>query len=173
MPPSCRNRIPLFKKTVLRTLELEGETLHGEICLYFVSGREIKRLHKKFFDSGTLTAVIPLPYLGAAPFPSTGKTRPEAAARSARGTWTARGEPPTALADIFIGAGQARTQAAEAGHPLCCELALLISHGVLHMLGHRDDDQASRKKMFQIQNRAIRLLARSDPQLRKAVPLPT
>ncbi|MBI4248045.1 MAG: rRNA maturation RNase YbeY [Elusimicrobia bacterium] len=156
LPPSCRNRIPLFKKTVLRTLELEGKTLHGEICLTFVSGREIKRLHKKFFDSGTLTDVITLPYLGAAPFPSLKGAPVEA----------------TALADIFICAGQARRQAAEAGHPFCCELALLISHGVLHMLGHRDDDQASRKKMFQIQNRAIRLLARTDPQLRKAVPLP-
>lgn len=47
--------------------------------------------------------------------------------------------PPMAdayLGDVVIAYPQARGQALAAGHPVEAELALLVVHGVLHLLGH-------------------------------------
>ena len=40
------------------------------------------------------------------------------------------------LGDVVISYPQARRQATEAGHDLDKELAVLLAHGVLHLLGH-------------------------------------
>lgn len=43
------------------------------------------------------------------------------------------------LGDIIISYDRALEQAARAGHPLATELALLVAHGVLHLLGNGDE----------------------------------
>ena len=50
----------------------------------------------------------------------------------------------TRLGDIVISLPAARRQAKRAGHSLERELALLLVHGLLHLLGydHADDDEA-------------------------------
>jgi probable rRNA maturation factor len=50
------------------------------------------------------------------------------------------------LGDVVISYPRAQAQAAAAGHPVDAELALLVVHGVLHLLGYdhvRPDDQAA------------------------------
>jgi probable rRNA maturation factor len=49
------------------------------------------------------------------------------------------------LGDVIISYPRAQAQAAAAGHPLEAELALLVVHGVLHLLGYdhiRPEDKA-------------------------------
>lgn len=50
----------------------------------------------------------------------------------------------TRLGDVVISLPAARRQAKQAGHPLERELALLLVHGLLHLLGydHATDDEA-------------------------------
>ena len=50
------------------------------------------------------------------------------------------------LGDVVISYPRARAQAEAAGHPVEAELALLVVHGVLHLLGYdhvRSDDRAA------------------------------
>jgi probable rRNA maturation factor len=50
------------------------------------------------------------------------------------------------LGDVVISFPRAQAQAAAAGHPVDAELALLVVHGVLHLLGYdhiRPDDKAA------------------------------
>jgi probable rRNA maturation factor len=50
------------------------------------------------------------------------------------------------LGDVVISYPRAQAQAAAAGHPVDAELALLVVHGVLHLLGYdhiRPDDKAA------------------------------
>ena len=50
------------------------------------------------------------------------------------------------LGDVVISYQRAQAQAAAAGHPVDAELALLVIHGVLHLLGYdhiRPDDKAA------------------------------
>lgn len=69
-------------------------------------------------------------------------------------------EEPPYLGDIVIALPTAQAQAAEAGHPLANELALLVVHGCLHLIGydHADDDEQER--MFAVQDEILRALGR-------------
>jgi probable rRNA maturation factor len=54
------------------------------------------------------------------------------------------------LGEIIISYDKALKQAAQAGHPLETELAVLLAHGVLHLLGHdhlEPDDEAAMKDL--------------------------
>jgi probable rRNA maturation factor len=53
-------------------------------------------------------------------------------------------EAPDRLGDVIISLPAARRQAKRAGHPVEHEIALLLVHGLLHLLGydHVTDDQA-------------------------------
>ena len=64
------------------------------------------------------------------------------------------GEPPP-LGDIAISLPQARRQAEAAGVPLKRELALLLVHGALHLLGHDHYDHAERAAMQTLERAAL------------------
>ena len=64
------------------------------------------------------------------------------------------GEPPP-LGDIAISLPQARRQAEAAGVPLKRELALLLVHGALHLLGHDHYDHAERAAMQALERAAL------------------
>ncbi|MFW6068036.1 MAG: rRNA maturation RNase YbeY [Chloroflexota bacterium] len=52
------------------------------------------------------------------------------------------------LGDIVIATEVAREQARAAGHALLDELALLVIHGVLHLMGHDHADDAQKAAMW-------------------------
>ena len=71
------------------------------------------------------------------------------------------GEPPP-LGDIVISIPQAARQAGEQGVPLHREVALLLVHGALHLLGHDHLDDAPRAEMQALEQAALtRLFAGS------------
>jgi len=58
------------------------------------------------------------------------------------------------LGDVVISLPRAREQAAEAGHDLESELALLTAHGVLHLLGYDHLTEADEHVMWELQEEA-------------------
>ncbi|NPV09369.1 MAG: rRNA maturation RNase YbeY [Anaerolineae bacterium] len=65
------------------------------------------------------------------------------------------GELASYLGDVIISADRARAQAAEAGHPLEEELALLVAHGTLHLLGYDHLEEAEEREMWALQQAAV------------------
>ena len=63
-------------------------------------------------------------------------------------------EPPP-LGDIVISLPQAARQAAAQSVPLCRELALLLVHGALHLLGHDHYDDDERAEMQRLERLAL------------------
>ena len=63
-------------------------------------------------------------------------------------------EPPP-LGDIVVSLPQAARQAAEQGVPLCRELALLLVHGALHLMGHDHYDGGEREEMQRLERAAL------------------
>ena len=73
------------------------------------------------------------------------------------------GEPPP-LGDIVISAPQAIRQAEAQGVPLVRELALLIVHGALHLLGHDHYDERERYEMQRLEKAALaQIFGYADP----------
>lgn len=68
------------------------------------------------------------------------------------------GTPPL-LGDVAISAETAARQAEQAQHSFRQELALLLTHGILHLTGWRDDTLARRRRMMA---RSQELLARAE-----------
>jgi len=54
--------------------------------------------------------------------------------------------------EIVVNADQAARQSAERAHDTESELALYITHGLLHNLGFDDQDQAESKKMHEMED---------------------
>ena len=59
------------------------------------------------------------------------------------------------LGDVVISLPQAARQAKEAGHPLERELAALVTHGVLHLLGYDHERNQREAQRMQRKERAI------------------
>lgn len=55
------------------------------------------------------------------------------------------------LGDIVLCPTVAAQQAEAAGHPVDVELALLLTHGVLHLLGHDHAEPEEHERMFSLQ----------------------
>ena len=66
-------------------------------------------------------------------------------------------EPPP-LGDIVVSLPQAARQAEQQGVPLCRELALLLVHGALHLMGHDHYDDGEREEMQDLERRALAAL---------------
>jgi rRNA maturation RNase YbeY len=57
-------------------------------------------------------------------------------------------QPGGVLGDVVVSLETAARQADEYGHGLATELALLVAHGVLHLLGYNDDTPAGEEAMW-------------------------
>ena len=71
-------------------------------------------------------------------------------------------ERPPYLGDIAISYERAAEQAPEYGHSTATEVATLMVHGLLHLLGYDDTNEADREKMHARQSE---LLANSNLQI--------
>lgn len=65
------------------------------------------------------------------------------------------------LGDIVIATEVAREQARAAGHELLNELALLVVHGVLHLMGHDHANNAQKEAMWAQQSDLLAALGLS------------
>jgi len=68
--------------------------------------------------------------------------------------------PPTLLGDVVLCPVVAAAQAKTAGHSTEAELHLLLTHGVLHLLGYDHGDDAEEKEMFGLQRQLLDRWAR-------------
>jgi probable rRNA maturation factor len=84
-----------------------------DLTLVFTNDRQIQALNRDYIGKDTPTDV--LSFLASETDPETGRQY---------------------LGDVIISVPRAKEQSAAAGHSLDEELALLVVHGVLHLLGH-------------------------------------
>ena len=68
------------------------------------------------------------------------------------------------LGEVVISYPQALRQSGEQGHPVERELALLITHGVLHLLGYDHADAAGERRMRAVEAEALRHVMGQQPE---------
>ena len=120
-----------------------------ELSIILVSDRRMRTLNERYRKKNRATDVLafPLAMDGAGQPRSSSRIRPQA-------------QPPQLLGDVVISLSTAQRQATALGHGLHEEVARLLVHGVLHLLGY-DHEQGPREaaRMVRQEHRLLRIVA--------------
>jgi probable rRNA maturation factor len=146
--------IDLARWQALATGVLFAEGVRGgtELSIIFVSENDIAELNQSFLDSEGPTDVLSFP-IDAADLETAPVTH-----GATRGPDRAPQDPsdlPLLLGDVVICPRVAERQAPEHAGTLDDELALLVVHGILHILGH---DHAEPEERAVMRAREVELL---------------
>jgi probable rRNA maturation factor len=120
------------KKIVRQVLKAEGVTLSYEVSLVFTDSETVRQLNRDYRGVDEPTDVLAFSML------------PQ------KGTDSSFALPPdglTRLGEVIISYPQAAEQAEEQGHSPERELALLVIHGILHLLGYDHEEPEEESKM--------------------------
>lgn len=109
----------------------EGLPEDAEVTLLLVSESEMAVYNQRFLDRDGPTDVLAFPVEELIP-----GVAPEVDPQG----------PPLMLGDVLVAPAYVRRQAEEQGVSFEDEMALMVTHGILHLLGydHVDDDEAAR-----------------------------
>jgi probable rRNA maturation factor len=135
-------------------LERMGVSPLAELSLALVDEPQMTELHLRWMDLPGPTDVMAFPMDELDLRTSRGTLAPSVGDRSEE-------SPPLVLGDVVLCPSVAEKQAAEAGHTTGDELALLTTHGVLHLLGFDHAEPEEHAEMFGLQ---AELLASWQPQ---------
>ena len=108
-----------------------------ELAISLVDPEEITALHERWMDLPGPTDVLS--------FPMDELRVPEPGTAA----------EPGVLGDVVICPQVAAVQGEEAGHGLAGELELLLTHGILHLLGHDHADPDEHAVMFGLQDELL------------------
>lgn len=142
-------------REVLADRRIGGET---EVSLLFVDEAAIAALNEEFLGRKGPTDVLAFPIEDELPssgrFPDSGESGPGGRPGDA---------PPMLLGDVVICPVVAARQAPEHGHGVEDELALLVVHGLLHLLGMDHEVPAEAEVMERLERELLaRFHARGD-----------
>ena len=136
-----RSQMPLDTDALLAQAEFLGGQLglhpDTELSISLVQPEEIAELHERWMDLPGPTDVLS--------FPMDELRIPEP------------GQAPVAgvLGDVVICPQVAADQARAAGHATSAELELLLTHAILHLLGHDHAEPEEHAVMFAMQNELL------------------
>jgi probable rRNA maturation factor len=156
-PPLDGRRWATLAEQVLEAEGVRGDT---ELSVLFVDESAMAALNERFMGSTGPTDVLAFPIDGELVEPG---RWPDGGTEGPERTLADQAEMPLLLGDVVICPAVAARQAPEHAGDLEGELALLLVHGVLHLLGHDHADDEQRAVM---QARERDLLARFQPPLK-------
>jgi probable rRNA maturation factor len=131
-------------------LVAEGVRGEAELSLLFVDEAAIAELNKRFMDAEGPTDVLAFPIddpVVAGRWPDAGTAGPDRDDPEP-------GDLPLLLGDVVVCPAVARRQAAQHAGSYDDEMALLVVHGVLHVLGH-DHAEPDETAVMQERERAL------------------
>lgn len=108
----------------------------AELSVVLTGDGEVKKLNRLYRKKDKTTDVLSFPLL--------------------EGKRLKTGEDSIPLGDVVISVPQTRRQARQQGKDFHGELALLLTHGILHLLGYDHGTKAEEKKMFGLQDRLLK-----------------
>jgi len=136
--------MPLIRRCTRAALEAEGVDVPCEISVLLTDDKGIQAINKKYRDLDEVTDVLSFPMQ---------ELKPGAFLASAEELDPETGLLP--LGDIILSVERVRIQSQELGHSAGRELAYLIVHSVLHLLGYDHVDEGPEKKQMRDREKAI------------------
>lgn len=132
----------LIRKSVEMALNLEGVRSDLEVSVALVDNDYIRELNKTYRGKDAPTDVLSFPMLEPGEVDDV----------------SSEGEVEQLLGDIVISLEKAEEQAKSYGHSFEREVAFLVVHGVLHLLGYDHEIEEERKIMRQKEEEALKAL---------------
>lgn len=155
-----RRRLPLSSlRTLAERVLYAAGAARADLSLLLVGDRSMRRLNREYRRKDRTTDVLAFPVTPTPPSPIRGGGKGKGARHASRIT-------SHFLGDVVISLPQAARQAARAGHPLTRELAVLMTHGVLHLLGY--DHERSAREAGRMQRKEREVLRRVLDRFRSA-----
>ncbi len=130
--------LEVLRHTAVATL-VHQDAPAVEVAIVITDDESLQELNRRFLGIDAPTDVLAFP-------------------NEARGPFVSAPGFPRYLGDIAISYPRAVEQAAEAGHSVQAELQLLVVHGVLHLLGHDDQSEPERSRMWAAQEAILKAL---------------
>lgn len=141
---------------VVRTLQEVGITQQVMLTLLITDDAGIQEMNKQYREQNKPTDVLSFPLLEA-PLVNAPAEQLWQAQESEVETPTFVTPPDMVMnvGDIVMSWPTIIKQAAEVGHAVTYELAFLLSHGVLHLVGYDDHSEAGYEAMVRIQKAVL------------------
>ena len=133
-----------WQSLATRVLEAEGVRGQAEMALLFVDRPAMSEMNKLHMGAEYPTDVLAFPIDMVDNSRAAGPTANSASPVVARGDV---GEMPLLVGDVVVCPAVAADQAESHAGTLDDELALLVTHGVLHVLGYDHDNDESAARM--------------------------
>ena len=124
----------LAQRVVRKVLAAEGVAGKAEVSVVFVDDDYIRRLNRQHRGVDSPTDVLSFAMLEGEPL--TGK------------------EEELILGDVVVSLPAAQRQCSEYGHSFAREVAYLIAHGVLHLLGY-DHQTAEQQRVMRAKEESV------------------
>lgn len=139
----------LVTQVVDKVLDFEGCEEEYEVSISFVNNEEIRSLNMEYRGIDKETDVLSFPMLEF----NEEELEEELLEEEEDVEYL---EEEIALGDIVISMEKALEQSAEYGHSFNRELAFLLVHGMLHLLGYDHEVEASKGEIFEKQEEILR-----------------
>lgn len=143
---SSERNCALIRKTIRKVLELEGVTVPCEVDVSLTDDEHIHQINREMRQVDKPTDVLSFPEFEFTP----GQPPTEADAALCD---VATGLLP--LGDMVLSMERVQAQAKEFGHSKSRELAYLVTHSVLHLLGYDHLDEGEQKAQMREREDAI------------------
>ena len=129
-------------------LDAEGLAPNTEVTVLAVSDEQMADYNERFLSREGPTDVLAFPLEQLVP------GRPPAPALNG---------PPLNLGDVVIAPSYVRKQAEARGVAFEDELALMVTHGILHLLGYDHEDETEAEAMERREAEILKLVGRKRP----------
>ena len=121
---------------VLKKVKGAAFEKQAELSVVLTGDGEVRKLNRLYRKKDKTTDVLSFPLL------------------EGKRLKTGKGSIP--LGDVVLSVPQTRRQARERGRDFRAEMALLLTHGILHLLGYDHGTKAEEKRMFGLQDRLLK-----------------
>ena len=133
VPPDWVKRLSTL---VLKKVKGAAFEKQAELSVVLTGDGEVRKLNRLYRKKDKTTDVLSFPLL--------------------EGKQLKSGKGSIPLGDVVLSVPQTRRQAREGGKKFQAELALLLTHGILHLLGYDHGTKAQEKRMFGLQERLLK-----------------
>jgi len=126
---NCQKKIRISKKWVREaaTEVLKRVGINGELSMVLVDNKYIRKLNRKYRHKDRATDVLS--------FQQNNCMQKRGQATFSKKMNSSFSKIPLLLGDVVISVERAKSQAEEYGYTFKDEMAMLVEHGILHLLG--------------------------------------